>query len=235
MNTWKAWATLALTLAFAVSPLVSDPFTGFTADQFPIPQVDPPAQPAGWAFSIWGVIYAWLVVSAAFGALRRPDATDWDAARAPLMISLAAGVPWLAIATRSSEAASALIWVMLGGAVFALVRAPQRDRWLLAAPVGLYAGWLTAASFVSLASIGAGYGILTDQVGWAYIAVIGALAIALPVQLRRPGVPTYAIAIGWALIGIIAANGYANVGISLAAAAAILVLAALPLRQRVTA
>lgn len=228
MKSWKAWATLALTLAFAIAPFLSDPFTGFTADQFPIPQVDPPAQPAGWAFSIWGVIYTWLIVSAAYGAFRRADATDWDAARRPLMISLAAGVPWLAIATRSSEAASALIWVMLGGALFALIRAPQRDRWLLAAPIGLYAGWLTAASFVSLASVGAGYGILTGQIGWAYIAVIGALAIALPVQLRRPGVPTYAIAIGWALIGIIAANGYANVGISLAAAAAILALGALP-------
>lgn len=29
-----------------------------------MPQVDPPVQPAGWAFSIWSEIYLWLIVSA---------------------------------------------------------------------------------------------------------------------------------------------------------------------------
>ena len=59
-----ALLTLALTASFAVAPAITEPFTGFRPDQLPIPQTDPPIQPAGWAFSIWGLIYGWLIVSA---------------------------------------------------------------------------------------------------------------------------------------------------------------------------
>ena len=64
-----AWLTALLAITFAGSPLVTSPFTGFRADQLPIPQVAPPLQPAGYAFSIWGVIYLWLIASCIFGAL----------------------------------------------------------------------------------------------------------------------------------------------------------------------
>ena len=42
-------------LLFAVSPLFTQGFNGFEPDQFPVPQDDPPVQPAGYAFSIWGL------------------------------------------------------------------------------------------------------------------------------------------------------------------------------------
>lgn len=58
---------LILTIAFAVSPAFTTPFSGFSVHQLPIPQIDPPIQPAGYAFSIWGLIYSWLIVSAVFG------------------------------------------------------------------------------------------------------------------------------------------------------------------------
>ncbi|MFQ6552783.1 hypothetical protein AAD018_010635 [Aestuariibius insulae] len=223
-----------MTLTFAISPFFSDPFSGFAADQFPIPQVDPPIQPVGWAFSIWGLIYGWLIVSAGYGLWKRADASDWDRARLPLILSLAAGTPWLAVALANAEAATVLIWIMLGTALWALLAAPLRDRWWFAAPVGLYAGWLTAASFVSLASFGAGYGLLTDQTGWAYIGIAGALIVGALVLLRRPGTVTYPAAIAWALIGIIAANGLENTGISATAAIGIVILAALTFRGNLT-
>jgi|GEM_PF-5700137 len=65
--------SLIATLAFVLSPLVTEPFSGFERDQFPIPQIDPPVQPAGYAFGIWGLIYLWLVVSAIYGAAARRD------------------------------------------------------------------------------------------------------------------------------------------------------------------
>ena len=51
---------LLAALAFALSPLLSSGFNGFAPDQFPIPQDNPPVQPAGYAFAIWGLIYLWL-------------------------------------------------------------------------------------------------------------------------------------------------------------------------------
>ncbi len=225
-----AYLTLALAIAFAVSPAVTDPFTGFRADQLPVPQIEPPVQPAGYAFAIWGVIYLWLIASAGFGAWKRADAEDWHRARPGLAASLAIGVPWLAIANASAIWATITIFLMAAGAIVALLRSPDRDLWLFRAPVGLYAGWLTAASFVSLATTAAGYGIAFGQTGWAWAGIAGAAAVAATV-LRQPGAgPVYGIAVIWALAGIVAANGAAALSVSLLAGAGIAVTAVLAIR-----
>jgi hypothetical protein len=218
-----ALLTLFFTATFVVSPALTSPFSGFRADQLPIPQIDPPVQPEGYAFAIWGLIYGWLIVSAVYGVIKRRDDPAWNYARVPLIISLAAGTPWLAIANASAIWATILIFVIAGSAIWALLRAPDTDIWLLKVPVGIYAGWLTAASFVSLGSTAAGYGILTDALGWAYIGILGALIVAGPV-LWRSASPAYGLTVIWALIGIIVANGEAVWNVSALAAAGVLIL-----------
>ena len=223
-NTY-AWLTLILTATFVVSPAFTNPFMGFTADQLPYPQIDPPVQPAGYAFAIWGLIYSWLVVSAVFGVWKRRSDAAWDHVRAPLMISLAVGTPWLAIANASAVWATITIFIMSAAAIVALIRAPKVDGWWLQAPVGIYAGWLTAASFVSLGSTAAGCGIALGSLGWAYLAIILALGVTLAVIARKPTAPEYGITVIWALIGIIVANLSGAVGVMILAAAGIIVVA----------
>lgn len=225
MTRFPALAVAFLTLTFVLSPLASEPFTGFRADQLPFPQIDPPVQPAGYAFAIWGVIYIWLVVSAGFGVLRRASAADWDHVRWPLTLSLLAGTPWLWVATRSALAAGVLIFVMLIPAVIALLRTPVRDRLWLRTPLALYAGWLTAASCVSLATIAAGYGIGLGAYFWAVIGIGLAFVIARWTQARRVDTPEYSLAVIWALIGIVVANGAVYPGLAGMAAAGALALA----------
>lgn len=212
--------TLLLTLTFIGSAFVT-PFDGFDGAQVPIPQDDPPIQPAGWAFSIWSIIYAWLLASAAYGLWRRAEDPDWDRVRLPLVLSLALGTPWLAIASRSAIWATLVIALMLAAAILAFLRAPARDRWLLRAPVGLYAGWLTAAAFVSLGATMAGYGLLMGPVGWAIAGLSGALALGIAVQRQRPGAWGYAAALAWALLGIAVKDAGGWPGIALYAAAGI--------------
>ncbi len=48
----QALLTLIFTVTFLVSPYFTSPFSGFEADQLPIPQIDPPIQPAGYALSL---------------------------------------------------------------------------------------------------------------------------------------------------------------------------------------
>lgn len=192
-------------LAFAASPLMSAGFNGFTPGQFPNPQTDPPVQPAGYAFAIWGLIYLWLLAGAVFGLVRRDSDANWRAMRPPLLVSLAIGAAWIPVANLSPVWATALIWVMLAGAIVALMRAGPTDRPWMRSPVALYAGWLTAASCVALGLVLAGHGIVDMQV--AALAMIAlALAIALAVLALRPDTPEYAAAVIWALVGIIAAN-----------------------------
>ncbi len=228
-----AYITAFFTVTFGLAPFVTEPFMGFRPDQLPIPQIDPPVQPAGYAFSIWGVIYTWLIVSAIFGLWKRRDDSTWTASRVALSLSLALGTPWLAIANTSAIWATVVIFTMAAAAITALLLSPKTDRWWLQTPVALYAGWLTAASFVSLGSMAAGYGILFGSLGWAYTAIAGALLVALTVQTRRPRAPEYGAAVIWALVGIIVANGMTNALVSGLAATGIAILAATLLRRLV--
>lgn len=206
----RALLTLLFTATFVVSPLLTDPFSGFRADQLPIPQIDPPIQPAGYAFAIWGLIYGWLVVSAIFGIWKRRTDPAWDIMRAPLIISVAIGTPWLWIANQSAIWATVGIFAMAVPAIVATLRAPDHDQWLARWPVSIYAGWLTAASFVSLGSTAAGYGLLFDATGWAYAGIFMALAVTATVQNKVPRAPGYGLTVGWALVGIIVANGFST-------------------------
>ena len=231
MKHMTAITVFALTIAFVVSPAFTSPFSGFRADQLPVPQIDPPIQPAGYAFAIWGVIYAWLVGSALFGIAARSTDADWNRARFPLAISLAVGVPWLAIANASAIWATVTIIIMAIAAVAAVIAAPLRDRWWFQAPVGLYAGWLTAASWVSIGTTMAGYGVLSDSYGWAFIGIAAAFIVAAAVFLRRPSAPEYLIAVIWALIGIIVANGMDQPWVTATAATGATLLIVLAIRR----
>jgi len=221
----SAALTLLLTLTFVLSPLVTDPFSGFRADQLPNPQIDPPVQPAGYAFAIWGLIYSWLTVSALFGLWKRADDPGWNRMRAPLLVSLAIGTPWLWIANQSAIWATITIFAMAIAAIAAARRSPAHDRWLAHAPVAIYAGWLTAASFVSLGSTAAGYGLMTGPMGWAYLGIAGATLSAIAVLFGLRWRLEYSLTLAWALTGIIVANGSQALAISLTAAVAIALVA----------
>ncbi|PWK61002.1 tryptophan-rich sensory protein [Roseicyclus mahoneyensis] len=225
----KAVLVLVAAVAFVVSPFLAQPFTGFDPAQLPIPVDDPPIQPAGYAFSIWGVIYLWLLGSAGYGLLRRDTAADWDAGRWGAFVSLAIGASWIAVALSAPVMATILIWAMLGGALWALLRAPARDRAWNALPLGLYAGWLTAASCVATGTVVMGYGWGSPAaVSWVMLLIALALAVALTLRLRTP---TYPLAVGWALIGVLATNGATAFGIAAGlGAAAMLALAARQIR-----
>ncbi|MDO5648900.1 hypothetical protein [Paracoccus sp. (in: a-proteobacteria)] len=197
-----ALIVLILTVLFALSPLASDGFNGFTPAQFPVVQDFWPVQPAGWAFSIWGLIYAWLIVGGLFG-LRRDG--DWAAMRAPLAVSLFIGVFWIAVANRAPVAATVMIVGMWAGAVLAFWRAGPSDPWVQVRPVAIYAGWLTAATGVAMGVVLGGYGVLSPHLA-ALICLSVVLVAALMIQRARVAEWGYPFAVGWALLGVIAAN-----------------------------
>ncbi len=191
---------MALSIGFSVSPLLSEPFTGYEADVFPYPTPPLALQPAGYAFSIWAVIYLWLIVAAVFGFLSRRLDGAWDATRLPLILSLGPGTFWIAIALASPIWATIGIFIMLATALWAMSLAPKTDRLWLATPLGLYAGWLTAAAFVSAATTLAGYTAVSGQAA-SFIGLFGVLTVGILALLRRPPLG-YGIALAWALIGV---------------------------------
>lgn len=201
----KAYLVLVAAIAFAVSPLLSPEFGGFDPDRYPIPQYDPPVQPAGWAFAIWGVIYTALVIHAIYGVARHRHDEMWDRGRIALIISLAIGSIWLPIALLSPLWATVLIWVMLISALVSLYQTQSATpNWAAIWPVALYAGWLSAASFVSIGLLLAGYGF-TSEFTAAILALILATTFAClnAFSLKQW---CYSAAVAWGFLGITIAN-----------------------------
>mgnify|MGYP000601479873 CR=1 FL=1 len=202
---YLAIAVFLATIAFALSPFLTIGFGGFTQSQFPVVIANPPVQPAGYAFSIWGIIYLWLIFGAGMGVWRASVDHDWHAMRQPLLVSLVIGSFWIWAANISPILATVMIAVMAVCAVLAMLRAGAHDPWIQVRPVALYAGWLTAATGVAIGVTLGGYGILSGQHA-AYVCLSLVLVLALFVQSKRPMEWAYPSAIIWALIGVIVAN-----------------------------
>lgn len=216
---------LLAAIAFAVSPMLSNGFGGYRPDQFPIPQDDPPIQPAGWAFAIWGLIYAWLIAGSGFGVWKRVQDPQWQPMRPALLVSLVLGTFWIETAHRTPVGATVLIVAMLAPAILAFLRAGTGDAIWQVRPVALYAGWLTAATGASLGMVLGGYGVLSEQAA-AILCLLGVAALALGVQTARPAEWAYPAGVVWALAGVMAANlSPANPPVLAIAAVAALLLA----------
>ncbi len=200
-----------LSLTFGLSQFLVPNFRGYDPSQFPVPQADPLVVPEGYAFAIWGPIYLWLVVGMAWALLRRSDDAQWHAMRMPLIVSLAVGTLWLPVASVSPVWATVLIGLMFVSTLAALFRAPVGDAWFGALPVGLYAGWLSAATSVSVALLASGYGVLSDVTA-ALVFTACAAVVGFVVQWRLGRAPTYGFGVIWALVAIaIGASGRSDI------------------------
>jgi len=227
MTRYIALLQFLVTLAFGAAPFLSQPFSGYPPEAFPVVIDRPSVQPASYAFSIWSVLYIWLFVHAAFFLWKRREDPDWLRTAGPMTLSLAVGSLWLYVAPEVPFVAGVAIVVMAGAALLAFLRADTfADRWTLAAPVAIYAGWLSAAAAVSTGVILAGYGLLSDTgSALAMLAVVVVLAAAM--QYRQPRLPEYGLTVIWALIGVILANWGQNVTVFLAAIVALALVAAM--------
>ncbi len=76
---------------------------------------------------------------------------------------------------------------MAAAAITAFLQATtEPDRWILSAPLAIFAGWLTAASLVSSGILLAGYGYAgNDQAAYGMLGVV--LILTPLVQSRKRG------------------------------------------------
>lgn len=211
--------------AFGLSPIFAPPFTGYDPAMFPVVIPRPAIQPAGYAFAIWGLIYGWLAVHGVVAAYARADHPEWQAHRLWLTISVLLGAGWLFIAPYYPILATAVILVMAATAWAAFLIAPtEPDRWLLSAPLAIYAGWLSAACSVSFGVVLAGYGWLSDTSA-ALLMLALVLIGAIFIQSRKSGMPVYGATVVWAIVGIIVVNWGDNTTVAYAACAGAVIMA----------
>lgn len=218
--------TLIVGLIFAAAPGFAPEFRGYAAGQLPVAIARHAVQPAAYAFAIWGLIFLWLLTSAAYGLWRRAGHPAWGATRPALIAAMALGTAWLFLAASSPLAATAVILTMAACAIIAFLRADTgADRWLLAAPLGIFAGWVSAASLVSLGIMLGGYGILPHPTA-ALVMVAILVTAALYIQSRQPLMPSYGATVVWAIIAVAVVNRSDYPMLALTAICAALIMAA---------
>ena len=202
-----------------------------------------PLTPAGYAFSIWALIYAACLALAVYQAL--PAQRERDVHRRTgwwLVAAFTASAVWVPIfSTRTLWLAQIVLLVLLGCLVVASRRLSQlgpatepRERLALRLPVTLYLGWVTLATVAGFGATFRSFG-MPRRGGWATLVAVllllAATAFAIVVVGRFLAVAGFALAACWALVAVSVGT---SSGVVRAAAivAALLVLAVLVLRAR---
>ncbi|PST82704.1 hypothetical protein C7T94_08595 [Pedobacter yulinensis] len=174
--------------------------------------------PAGYAFSIWGLIYLSL---AGFIVFNWTSKTDPDRAVVSrigwwFVISCAANSMWIFAWLYDYTALSVLIMIILFISLFKIVRnagignaaEPFRRRLLVHWPFSIYFGWISVAMIANIAAYLTkegwdGWGI--PAATWAIVMVcVAGLVNILVVRTRR--LLAYGLVGIWAVIAIAVAN-----------------------------
>jgi benzodiazapine receptor len=169
--------------------------------------------PAGYVFSIWGIIYVLLGIFVVFQALPSQREKGYQERIGWLFVlSSLINIAWLFLWQFEYLSLSVvLIFLLLATLIAIYLRlnigksaVPLRERLAVHLPFSVYLGWITIASIanmsVTLVSVGwDGFGI--SQETWAILIIIIALLITLLVLATRKDV-AYGLVIIWALLGI---------------------------------
>lgn len=203
-------AVIAATAFAIAAPVLQDQLDiGLSASQF-ADQGNSTLRAAGYAFSIWGLIYLGLAAFAVWQLL--PRNTNSPAIKAlawPAVLAIAATGVWIFASALNER------WLTVGVIVFAaacmiygLKRASRGQStfldWLLVWwPLGLLGGWLTIASAVNILTVMTAEGMIArDAVLLAGAAgILATTAVALWV-LRSTAVLPYGAAVAWGLVAV---------------------------------
>lgn len=182
--------------------------TGEISDRFQVYFV-----PAGYVFSIWGLIYLGLILFAVYQAL--PAQRDNPRLRRIdllFILSCVANIAWLFLWHYNRFLLTLPVMLALLGMLIAIYlrldvgRAvvSTGEKWLVHIPFSVYLGWVTVATIANATDVldyinWSGWGISPEA--WAVIMLGAATVIASLVALTRGDV-AFMLVIIWAFVGI---------------------------------
>ena len=166
--------------------------------------------PAGFTFSIWGVIYSGLLVFAIVQALPR-FRKDGVLARmdVPFVLNAVFNAAWIVAWHYGQLALSMLIMLALLGTLIMLHREAQAQNgllWRLAVlyPMSVYFAWVCMATLANISILQSAWGfndaLLSEEV-WTLLKLAVALSVTAIVYLRFRNVMFVAV-VAWASFGI---------------------------------
>jgi len=160
--------------------------------------------PAGYAFSIWSLIYLGLIAYSVY-QLSSNASPQARSIRWLYVVTCLLNCGWIYVWHHDSIAVCLGLIAGLAITLFLINQklkdvSTTRDFWLTKAPFGLYFGWVTAATLVNLAILLASRSVETGTLfAVALILVAGTFGILFRVALRNY---IYPLAIAWAVTAI---------------------------------
>jgi hypothetical protein len=166
---------------------------------------------AGYAFSIWGLIFLWDVVFGVWTIARpaegmsvrlRPVAVTGFALTAAWMPIFSLQIFWLAlIVIWAAFACLAYCAVVLSRGSIIEARG---ERWCAWAPLSLHAGWLALAAFLNTAQVIVAYRLLSVEamLPWSLVLFAGAAILLLVLNARMSGNVPFTAAALWGLLAV---------------------------------
>lgn len=207
INVLAVLATIVVNVLANALPL-NGQTTGEISDRFRVYFV-----PAGYVFSIWGLIYAGLVAFAIYQALPTQRGNPLLRRIGYLFaLSCVANVAWIflwhyELFLLTLVAMLALLLLLI--AIYLRVgigraRVSTTEKWCIHIPFSIYLGWITVATIANVTAVldyvrWSGWGISPEA--WTVIMLIAGTAIASAVSLTRADV-AYMLVIVWAFTGI---------------------------------
>ncbi|HEY2866603.1 MAG TPA: TspO/MBR family protein [Pyrinomonadaceae bacterium] len=180
--------------------------------------------PAGYAFSIWTLIYLCLAIFSVMQVLPR-NYERFAGIRTLYIVTCVLNCGWIFFWHHDHPVICLFVIALLAATlVFLLVRSHSIGSRIVKMTFGLYAGWVTVAAMVNLFVVFdvIGMGQRTDLLTvLGVIAIVIASAIGLYVALKLKNY-IYPLAVAWALTAI-AINQGANTAIVVACAIGVIV------------
>jgi hypothetical protein len=198
---------------------INNTSTGYISDKYPTA-----ITPAGYAFSIWSLIYLGLIAFSIYQALPK-NSERFRNIRTVYILNCAANCAWLYLWHYEQIAATiAVMLIILATLVFInlnLMKSQSAaELWLARVPFNIYFGWITAATIlnVTIALV-----FLNVTVSPLLTTVSGCLllvaATALGVIMRiRIATAAYPLTIAWAVTAIAVKQSGQNTAIVTVAA-----------------
>ncbi|HLA94575.1 MAG TPA: hypothetical protein VK612_02555 [Pyrinomonadaceae bacterium] len=164
--------------------------------------------PAGFAFTIWSLIYVGMIVFSIYQMLPA-NLERFRGIRSYYILSCALNCGWIYMWLNDQIAICLALIFLLAASLF-MINLHLRETkghgeyWLVKAPFGIYFGWVTAATLVNFAVLLVHWNVQFSETVWTVVAIILILFAALLGVLVRIRLVSYLypLAIAWAMTGI---------------------------------
>lgn len=188
--------------------------------------------PAGYAFSIWSLIYLGLIAFTVYQVLPA-QAERFRNFRTVYILSCVLNCGWIYFWHREAIAVCLLLIVALWASllmlnIYARDSRNMTETWVVKAPFGIYFGWVTAASLVNTAVLlvymDSPLG-MSSLFGCIMILIAAIIAVIVTLKLRNFMFP---LAVAWAVTAIaVKQSGQTAIVVSAVLALVICLIAAL--------